>query len=217
MGECPKRIPTKLARQVFHSDPGADVPDVPGIGESEVARRASHGFSQEPLVFWITTDDPIQCDDVGRNKLTGDADKITLDESHRVGSASTYRLCRRRRDIGRRKVDTYCVRHSALEKLERHRADARSDIEQSSIWLPGLRNAPASKRRAVAPGPFARYCARSFVARFSLNCRSAAAPRLEPQQLIVTYCGLLTDSRRSRRNAVRSSPSTWPRNSRTAP
>jgi hypothetical protein len=101
MDECPKRIPAKLSRQVFHSNPRADVPDVSRIRESEVVTRVSHGFIQEPLVFWITTDDPIQRDDVRGKKLTGNADKITVDESHSIGSASTRRLVGRRRNIGR--------------------------------------------------------------------------------------------------------------------
>lgn len=92
MDECTKRIPTKLSRQVFHSNPRADVPDVSWIREREVVIRVSHRFIQEPLVFWITTDDPIQRDDIGGKKLTGNTDKITVDESHRVGSAPTRRL-----------------------------------------------------------------------------------------------------------------------------
>jgi hypothetical protein len=56
---------------------------------------------EEGLVFWITTDDSIQCDDIGGKKLTGSAYEITVDESDRVGSASTRRLLGRRRDIGR--------------------------------------------------------------------------------------------------------------------
>ena len=101
MDECTKWIPTKLSSQVLHSNPSADVPDVSRIRESEVAIRVSYRFIQEPLVFWITTDDPIQRDDVGGEKLTGNADKITVDESHSVGSAPTRRLLGRRRDIGR--------------------------------------------------------------------------------------------------------------------
>jgi hypothetical protein len=61
----------------------------------------SRRFIKEPLVFWITTDDPIQRDDVGGKKLTGNPYKITVNESDRVGSASTRRLHGRRRDIGR--------------------------------------------------------------------------------------------------------------------
>ncbi len=101
MDECTKRIPPKLSSQVFHSNPNADVRDVSRIRESEVTLGVSHRFIQEPLVFWITTDDPIQRDDVGGRKLTGNVDKITVDESHRGGSAPTRRLLGRRRDIGR--------------------------------------------------------------------------------------------------------------------
>ena len=100
MDECTKRILTKLSRQVLHSNPSADVPDVSWI-QSEVAIRVSHRFIQEPLVFWITTDHPIQRDEVGGKKLTGHAEKITVDESHGGGSAPTRRLLGRRRDIGR--------------------------------------------------------------------------------------------------------------------
>ena len=63
--------------------------------------RVSHRFIQEPLVFWITTDDPIQRDNVSGKKLTGHADKITVDESHKAGSAPTRRFLGRHRDIGR--------------------------------------------------------------------------------------------------------------------
>ena len=92
MDECTKRIPTKLSCQVFQPNPIADVPDVSRIRESEVAIRVSHGFIQEPLVFWVTTDDPIQRDDISRKKLTGNPDEITVDESDGVGLASTRRL-----------------------------------------------------------------------------------------------------------------------------
>ena len=101
MDERTKWIPTKVSRQVFHSNPRADVPDVSRIRESEVAIRVSHGFIQEPLVFWVTTDDPIQRDDIGGDKLTSNLYKITVDESHSIGSASTRRLVGRRRNIGR--------------------------------------------------------------------------------------------------------------------
>ena len=103
--------------------------------------RMSRRFIHEPLVFWITTDDPIQRDDIGGKKLTGNPYEITVDESDRVGSASTRRLLGRRHDIGRSQIDTDRLRQSSLEKLERHRADAGSDIEQPSLGLPSLRNA----------------------------------------------------------------------------
>lgn len=38
-------------------------------------------FIEEGLVFWITTDDPIQRDDIGGKKLTGNRYEITVDES----------------------------------------------------------------------------------------------------------------------------------------
>jgi hypothetical protein len=93
MDECTKRIPTKVSRQIFHSDPSADVPDVSWIRESEVAIRVSHRFIQEPLVFWITTDDPIQRDDVRGKKLTGNADEIPVDESYNNSSSSPTAHC----------------------------------------------------------------------------------------------------------------------------
>ena len=55
--------------------------------------RVSHRLTQELLVFWITTDNPIQRDDIGGKKLAGNADKITVNESHEVASASTCSLC----------------------------------------------------------------------------------------------------------------------------
>jgi hypothetical protein len=101
MHECAKGISAKLPSQVLNPNPGADVPDVSWIRESEATSRASRRFIEEPLVFWITTDDSIQRDDIGGKKLIGNADKIAVDESHRVGSAPTRRLLGRRRDIGR--------------------------------------------------------------------------------------------------------------------
>jgi hypothetical protein len=65
-----------------------------------MAIRVSHGFIQEPLVFWITTNDPIQRDDVRGKKLTGNAAEIPVEESHSAGSAPTRRLLGRGRDIG---------------------------------------------------------------------------------------------------------------------
>jgi hypothetical protein len=61
----------------------------------------SRRFIEEGLVFLITTDDPIQRDDIGGEKLTGNPYEITVDESDRAGSASTRRLLGSRRDIGR--------------------------------------------------------------------------------------------------------------------
>ena len=75
MDERAKRIPPKLAPQVLHSNPSPDEPDVSWIRERKVAIRVSRRFIQQPLVFWITTDHPVQCDDVGGNKLTGTGDK----------------------------------------------------------------------------------------------------------------------------------------------
>jgi hypothetical protein len=81
MDECPKRIPTNLSRQVLHSNPSSNVPDVSWIRESEATSRVPRRFLKEGFVFCITTDDPIQCDDIGRKKLTGHPDEITVDES----------------------------------------------------------------------------------------------------------------------------------------
>src|SRR4026207_219932 len=99
MDECAKRIPAKLSRQVLHPNPRADVPDISWIGESKTAIHASHRFLQQPLVLWVTTDDPIECDDVGGNKLTCHADKIPADESDRRGSPAPRPLPGCRRDI----------------------------------------------------------------------------------------------------------------------
>src|SRR6476620_4955723 len=98
MDECAERIPAQLSRQVLHSNPRADVPDISWIGESETAIHVSHRFPQEPLVLRVTTDDPIECDDVGGRKLTRHADKIPADESDRRGSPATRRLLGCRRD-----------------------------------------------------------------------------------------------------------------------
>ena len=101
MDECPKWIPAQLSCEVLQSNPRSDVPDVSWIRESEATSRVSRRFIEEPLVFWVTTDHPIQCDDIDGKKLTGNPYKIAVDESDRVGSAPTRRLLGRRRDIGR--------------------------------------------------------------------------------------------------------------------
>jgi hypothetical protein len=51
--------------------------------------------------FCSPTDDSIQRDDIDGKKLTGSPYEITVDESDRVGSASTHGLLGRRRNIGR--------------------------------------------------------------------------------------------------------------------
>jgi hypothetical protein len=79
--ECPKRIPAQLSCHVLQSNPSSDVPDVSWIRESEATSRVSRRFIEEGLVFWITTDDPIQRDDIGGKKLTGNPYEITVDES----------------------------------------------------------------------------------------------------------------------------------------
>jgi hypothetical protein len=43
--------------------------------------RVSRRFVEKPLAFWVTTNDPIQGDDIGGKKLTGNTDKVTVDES----------------------------------------------------------------------------------------------------------------------------------------
>jgi hypothetical protein len=105
MDECPKRIPAQLSRHVLQSNPRSDVPDVSWIRESDATSGVSRRFLKEGFVFCITTDDPIQRDDVGGKKLTGNPYEITVDESDRVASASTRRLRGRRRDI--RTTDRY--------------------------------------------------------------------------------------------------------------
>ena len=92
MDECPKRIPAQLSCHVLHSNPGADIPDVAWIRERDATSRVSRRFIEEPLVCWITTDDPIQRNDIGGKELTGNPYEIAMDESDRVGSASTRRL-----------------------------------------------------------------------------------------------------------------------------
>ena len=92
MDECPKRIPAQLSCRVLQSNPRSDVPDVSWIRESEAMSRESRRFIKKLLVFWITTDDPIQRDDISGKKLTGNPDEITVNESDRVGSASTRHL-----------------------------------------------------------------------------------------------------------------------------
>jgi hypothetical protein len=57
------------------------VPHVSGIRESEATSGVSGRFLKEGFVFCRTTDDPIQRDDIGHKKLTGNPDEITVDES----------------------------------------------------------------------------------------------------------------------------------------
>jgi len=84
MDECAKRIPAELSRQVLHPNPGADVPDISWIGESKTAIHAPHRFLQQPLVLWVTTDDPIECDDVGGKKLMKMADVRARPDAYTV-------------------------------------------------------------------------------------------------------------------------------------
>src|SRR5438132_8548641 len=98
MDECTKRISAQLSCQVLQSNPSSDEPDVSWIRKSEATSRVSRRFIEEGFVFWITTDDPIQRDDVDLKQLPGNADKITVDESHRGGLTPTRRLLGRRRD-----------------------------------------------------------------------------------------------------------------------
>ena len=81
MDECPKRIPAQSSCGVFQSNPHSDVPDVSWIRESDATSGVSRRFLKEGFVFCKTTDDPIQRDDIGRKKLTGNPDEITVDES----------------------------------------------------------------------------------------------------------------------------------------
>jgi hypothetical protein len=92
MDKCPKRIPAQLSCHVLQSNPRPDVPDVSRVRERQATSGESRRFTKKPLVFRITTDDPIQRDDVSGKKLTGNPDEITVDESNRAGSASTHRL-----------------------------------------------------------------------------------------------------------------------------
>ena len=92
MDKCPKRIPAQLSSHVLQSNPGSDVPHVPRIRESDATSRESRRFIKKPLVFRITTNDPIQRDEIGDKKLPGNPYEITVDESDRAGSASTRRL-----------------------------------------------------------------------------------------------------------------------------
>jgi hypothetical protein len=147
MDECPKRIPAQLSRHVLQSNPRSDVPDVSWIRESDATSGVSRRFLKEGFVFCITTDDPIQRDDVGGKKLTGNPYEITVDESDRVASASTRRLRGRRRDIRGRQVDTDRFRQSSLDQLKRQRTDPGSDIEQPPVWWPNLRNARQQETR----------------------------------------------------------------------
>jgi len=112
MDECPKRIPAQLSCHVLQSNPRSDVPDVSWIRESDATSGVSRRFLKEGFVFCKTTDDPIQRDDIGRKKLIGHPDEITVDESDRVRSASTRRLRGRCRDIGGRQIDTDRFRQS---------------------------------------------------------------------------------------------------------
>src|SRR5881397_2421067 len=101
MDECPKRIPKNLSREVLHSNPSSNVPDVSWIRESEAAGRVLRPLLKKGFVCCVTTNDPIQRDDIGRKKLTGNPYEITMDESDRVVSALTRRFRGRCRDIGR--------------------------------------------------------------------------------------------------------------------
>src|SRR5438477_5643664 len=112
MDECPKRIPTTLSRQVLHANPSSNVPDVSRIRESQATSRVSRRLLKQRFIFRVTADDPIQGDDIGRKKLTGNPDEITVDESDGVASASTRRLRGRRCDIRGRQIDTDRVRES---------------------------------------------------------------------------------------------------------
>jgi len=93
MDKCAKRIPPHSPCHILQSNPRSDVPDVAWIRKREAATRESRRFIKQPLVFWITTDDPIQRDHIGGKKPTGNLYKITVDESGRVGLPSTRRLC----------------------------------------------------------------------------------------------------------------------------
>jgi len=73
MDECAKRIPAELSSHVLQSNPSSDVPDVSWIRERDATSRVSRRFIEEPLVFRITTDDPVQRDDIGGKNLTGQA------------------------------------------------------------------------------------------------------------------------------------------------
>ena len=92
MDKGPKRIPGQLPCRVLQSNPRSDVPDVSWIRESEATSRESHRFIEKPLVFRITTDNPIQRDDISGKELIGHLYKITVDKSDRVCSASTRHL-----------------------------------------------------------------------------------------------------------------------------
>jgi hypothetical protein len=172
MDECPKRIAAQFSGHVLQPNPRSDVPDVSWIREREATSRVSRRFLKQRFVSCITADDPIQRDDIGRKKLTGNSYEITVDESDRVGSASTRRLRGRCRDIGGRQIDTNRFRQSSIDQLKRQRTDAGADIEQSPAWWPDLRNACQQETRR-RPRPFGTVVGeisrRSFLAKLSLR------------------------------------------------
>jgi len=102
---------------------------------------------EQALEFRITTDHSVESDDVGGRQLTGDVDEITLNESREIRLVPSRGLCRRCRDVRRRKINADRARQPPVQELERQRSDARADVEQPALKWAGLRKAGKEETR----------------------------------------------------------------------